>query len=176
MTSKEEEHAERKKRKAEENRENTKQHIVEAREKHKESLNVVYTALSEINRRVFTLQDLIKEAQHKQHGSVTLSLNSCGKSCSGCPHPVWLKWVNTARNKRFSTRADTAGLKSAKTGKFVAVKVQNPKAIVAQSRAVKDHTAAMLVAEAVDLLDRRALIIKHLSQALRTSKKAIENI
>ena len=176
MTDKEKEHAERKKRKAEENRENTKRYIVEARERHKESLNTIYLALSEINRRVFALQSLIKEAQFKQHGSVTLSLNSCGKNCSGCPHPIWLKWVNSAKNKRFSTRADAAGLKSTKQSKFVAIKVQNPKAIVAQSRAVKDHTAAMLVAEAVELLDRRALIIKHLSQAVRVSKKALESI
>lgn len=176
MTDKEKEHAERKKRKAEENRENTKRYIVEARERHKESLNTIYLALSEINRRVFVLQDLIKEAQFKQHGSVTLSLNSCGKNCSGCPHPIWLKWVNSTKNKRFSTRADTVGSKSTKQSKFVAIKVQNPKAIVAQSRAVKDHTAAMLVAEAVELLDRRALIIKYLSQAVRVSKKALESI
>lgn len=176
MADKKKENEERRKRKAEENKENTKRYVVEVRERHKENLNTIYSALSGINRRVFKLQDLIKEAQFKQHSSVTLSLNTCGKNCSGCPHPIWLKWVDTTRSKRFSTRADTAGSKVTKASGFVGVKIENPKAVVAQSKAVKDHTAAMLVAEAIDLLDRRAAIVKHLSQAVRSSKRALDKL
>lgn len=157
-----------------ERREKTKEKIIEVREQHKDNLNTVYLALSGINRRLFDLQDLIKQAQYQQHGSITLTLAACGRGCSGCPHPQWYKWVNSARLGRYNPQGGTTKKPKSRNAQFFAVRVDNPKQIIAQSRAVKDHTAALFVAEAVNLLERRSNILNHLKYAISSAKKAMD--
>lgn len=151
-------------------KETGKNAIEEVKARHRDALNAVYVSLVKINRRLVELQKLIEDAQHKKHGSLTLSLCECGRKCLGCPHPTWLKWIDKTQIKRRAPQS--GGYKETNPRKlFFAVKTKEPARIIAQSRAVKDHTAAMFVAEAKTLIESRKKIVDRLSLVLRESSK-----
>lgn len=143
----------------------------ESKVQHQESLTLVFNKLIEINDRLVELQELIKGAQYKRHGSLTMSLYKCGRGCLGCPHPKWLKWVNLDK-PRYSKNAiqNAVQIKDGRVHRFVATYAKYPKKNITHSTAVKDHKAAQYVGEATRLIEQRSRIIKHISQAVREAK------
>lgn len=140
-----------------------------AKVQQQQALNIIYRSVSKINARLVALKPLIANAQHKQPGAITLSLNACGGGCLACPHPTWYRWVGSRRRRNY--RGVNIQKSTLDKGRFVAVRVKYPLKVIAQSQAVKDYTAAIYVAEAVRLLERRSSIIKHLSWAKRLANK-----
>lgn len=122
---------------------------------------VVQDSLDQINRRLEELRVLFEDAQHKQHGAVTFSLSDCGRGCLGCPHPYWYRWVSRPSRKVLGERD------------FFAVKIQYPARVIAQSRAVKDHRAAVYMREIEHLVARRSRMAKNARQLLRDANKEV---
>lgn len=151
-----------------ERRETTKSVVIGVRELHKKTMNDIYLVLAGINRRLFEIQAALEKAQYKQHGSITLTLHRCkDEYCLGCPHPIWYKWIAQDKQGPFIKNAAAKKQKKAATGRFFATKLKNPKQSIARSKAVKDHSAVLLVIEAERLLDRRSKIVQKLSYLAR---------
>lgn len=54
--------------------------------------NVAVERVAQINNRLKEIYVKLREIQPHIPGAVTISLNQCGKGCSGCPHVQYHKW------------------------------------------------------------------------------------
>lgn len=106
--------------------------------------------MSEYNRHLVDLHERLREAQPRSHGAILMDLNRCGYGCLGCPHPVWVKWIDKQRSSRQSA------------SKWIAVRLSRPGA-AARSKTIPDE-ARNLIAEAQVLIERRARFIDHLKR------------
>lgn len=63
--------------------------------------NQVLDRLHFLNSRLAELHDEIKKSQPVASGAVCLELYPCGKGCTGCPHPRWVKynWIQSTNGK-----------------------------------------------------------------------------
>tara|TARA_R110002072_G_scaffold33030_5_gene100219 strand:+ start:4354 stop:5361 length:1008 start_codon:yes stop_codon:yes gene_type:complete len=59
--------------------------------------------ISSINSKLFDMREELRVIQPKLDGSISLLFNNCSKEdhklCGGCPHPVFVKWVNPQLRK-----------------------------------------------------------------------------
>lgn len=148
--------------------------ITEAEQRHAEVLDDIQRALQSINRRLVRLQSLISESQYNRPGSLTLTLKSCGKQCLGCPHPQWYRWCSRMPRRKNFQGSSISRLSDDRSAYF-AVSTTEPLRIISHSFVAKDHTAAMLVAEAVRLLKLRSRLVKLLSTARTMVRKLKES-
>ena len=78
---------------------------VEATEKMKKLLEKLLNYFYHQNELLIYAQNELKRLQPKNSNSIILELYGCGKSCAGCPHPRWMKYVwKTAPNGIISMR------------------------------------------------------------------------
>jgi len=116
----------------------------------------IQAAMAHYNARLLALQRLIRTAQPKAHGAVLLHLERCGRDCLGCPHPVWVKWVN--RNVQDRKAPPT----------WYATRIRRPGA-AARARHIPPE-ARQAIRQARQLIEQRARLIaqlKRLNQAVR---------
>lgn len=106
--------------------------------------------MGEYNRQLVDLHERLRDAQPRSHGAVLMDLNRCGYGCLGCPHPVWVKWMDKQKNNRQSA------------SKWIAVRLSRP-GTAARSKSIPDE-ARELIAEAQALIERRARFIDHLKR------------
>jgi hypothetical protein len=66
---------------------------ISAETKVEEMFNRVLDRLHTLNSRLAELHDEIKAVQPVASGAVCLELYPCGKGCTGCPHPRWVKYT-----------------------------------------------------------------------------------
>ncbi len=68
--------------------------------------------INSINSKLFDMREELRVIQPKLHGSISLLFNNCGKEdhklCGGCPHPVFVKWLNP-QLKRERSKFDWSG-------------------------------------------------------------------
>ena len=59
----------------------------------------ILAKLHGLNSQVLVLHNDIKTSQSTKSGAVCLEVYPCGKGCSGCPHPRWVRYQWRAKGK-----------------------------------------------------------------------------
>jgi len=70
----------------------------EAEEQAEVYLNGALDRLNQLNASLLLLRGDIKASQAVASGSICLELYACGKTCVGCPHPRWVRYVWTRQS------------------------------------------------------------------------------
>lgn len=113
-----------------------------------------------MNSRLAELHDEIKAVQPVASGAVCLELYPCGKGCTGCPHPRWVKynWI-----------VATSG-KSVLLG--INLDAQKKEPILTLERKAPHYRAlATLIREAKSILEERTNLLAGV-RTLRAAAKA----
>lgn len=117
--------------------------------------NSVLDRLHALNTRLAELHDEIKQVQPVASGSVCLELYPCGKGCTGCPHPRWVKY-NWIEKKKGDGKPILLGINLDAKGKEPILALQRKDAHFAATVA--------LIREAKSILEERSKLLVQVRQ------------